>query len=96
MRYLLSCGDFIRTLPKLEVIEVSDCLELDELFNYDSGQNMDLDPVVPKLRTLELQYLPKLRSICRHKETWPCLEQVTVCCANISKGCLFLTKMQVP
>jgi disease resistance protein RPS2 len=78
MRYLLSCGDFIRTLPRLEVIEVYSCLELDELFNYDSGQNMDLDPVVPKLRTLYLQFLPKLRSICRHKETWPCLEQVTV------------------
>uniref|UniRef100_A0A2N9HXG6 Uncharacterized protein n=1 Tax=Fagus sylvatica TaxID=28930 RepID=A0A2N9HXG6_FAGSY len=78
MRYLLSCGDFIRTLPRLEVIEVYSCLELDELFNYDSGQNMDLDPVVPKLRTLELRLLPKLRSICRHKETWPCLEQVTV------------------
>uniref|UniRef100_A0A2N9F406 NB-ARC domain-containing protein n=1 Tax=Fagus sylvatica TaxID=28930 RepID=A0A2N9F406_FAGSY len=78
MRYLFSCGAFIRTLPKLEVIKVSDCLELDELFNYDSGQNMDLDPVVPKLQTLELQYLRKLRSICRHKETWPCLEQVTV------------------
>uniref|UniRef100_A0A2N9G4H7 Uncharacterized protein n=1 Tax=Fagus sylvatica TaxID=28930 RepID=A0A2N9G4H7_FAGSY len=78
MKYLLSYGDFIRTLPNLEVIEVSRCVELDEIFNYDSGQNMDLDPVVPKLRTLKLEYLHKLRSLCRHEETWPCLEQVTV------------------
>uniref|UniRef100_A0A2N9G432 Uncharacterized protein n=1 Tax=Fagus sylvatica TaxID=28930 RepID=A0A2N9G432_FAGSY len=78
MKYLFSCGDFIRTLPNLEVIKVSNCSELDELFNYDSGQNMALDPVVPKLRKLELNFLPKLRSLCRHEETWPCLEQVKV------------------
>jgi disease resistance protein RPS2 len=78
MKYLFSCGDFIWTLPNLEVIEVMSCSELEELFNYDSGQNMALDPVVPKLRTLELEFLPKLRSLCRHKETWPCLEQVKV------------------
>uniref|UniRef100_A0A2N9HKC5 Uncharacterized protein n=1 Tax=Fagus sylvatica TaxID=28930 RepID=A0A2N9HKC5_FAGSY len=78
MKYLFSCGDFIQTLPNLEVIEVWRCRELEELFNYDSGQNMALDPVVPKLRTLELENLPKLRSLCRHEETWPCLEQVEV------------------
>ena len=78
MKDLFSCGDFIRTLPNLEVIEVTVCAELDELFNYVSGQNMALDPVVPKLRTLELRFLPKLRTLCRHKETWPCLEQVKV------------------
>jgi disease resistance protein RPS2 len=78
MKYLFSCGDFIQTLPNLEVIEVWRCRELEELFNYDSGQNMALDPVVPKLRTLELENLPKLRSLCRHEETWPCLEQVDV------------------
>ena len=78
MKYLLSCGDFIQTLPNLEVIMVRSCSELEELFNYDSRQNMALDPIVPKLRTLELKFLPKLRSLCRHKETWPCLEQVKV------------------
>jgi disease resistance protein RPS2 len=78
MKYLLSCGDFIQTLPNLEVIMVTSCYELEELFNYDSGQNMALDPIVPKLRTLKLKNLPKLRSLCRHEETWPCLEQVKV------------------
>jgi disease resistance protein RPS2 len=78
MRYLLSCRDFIQPLPELEVIEVMSCLELEELFNNDSRQDMALDRVVPKLRTLKLQLLPKLRSLCRHEETWPCLVQVEV------------------
>ena len=54
-KYLLSCGDFIRTLPKLEVIKVDACKNLYELFNYDSGLTMALDPVVPNLRKLKLE-----------------------------------------
>ncbi|KAL4645124.1 hypothetical protein ACB092_02G213700 [Castanea dentata] len=49
MRCLLSCGDFIYTLPNLEVIKI-----------------------------LELKDLPELKTLCRHEETWPCLEQVDV------------------
>ena len=78
MRYLLSCGDFIRTLPNLEVIKVSSCPVLDELFSYDSGQNMAPNPIVPNLQILELKDLPELKTLCRHEETWPCLEQVDV------------------
>uniref|UniRef100_A0A2N9FBV4 AAA+ ATPase domain-containing protein n=1 Tax=Fagus sylvatica TaxID=28930 RepID=A0A2N9FBV4_FAGSY len=78
MKYLLSCGDFIRTLPKLEVIKVDACNNLYELFNYDSGLTMALDPVVPNLRKLKLKSLPKLRTLCRNKETWLCLQQVEV------------------
>ncbi|KAF3947792.1 hypothetical protein CMV_026126 [Castanea mollissima] len=78
MKYLLSCGDIIQTLPNLEVIKVSFCWVLEELFNYDSGQNMAPDPVVPKLRTLQLEDLSSLRTLGRHEEIWPCLEEVTV------------------
>ena len=34
--------------------------------------------MVPKLRILELWDLPKFKTLCRHEETWPCLEQVDV------------------
>uniref|UniRef100_A0A7N2LYZ2 NB-ARC domain-containing protein n=1 Tax=Quercus lobata TaxID=97700 RepID=A0A7N2LYZ2_QUELO len=78
MRCLLSCGDFIRTLPNLEVIKVSSCPVLDELFSYDSGQNMAPNPIAPNLQILELKDLPELKTLCRHEETWPCLEQVDV------------------
>ena len=78
MKYLLYCGDFIQTLPNLEVIKVTDCENLEELFNNESGQNISPDPMVPKLRILQLENLPEFKTLCRHKETWPCLEQVEV------------------
>ncbi|KAK4576317.1 hypothetical protein RGQ29_027041 [Quercus rubra] len=51
---------------------------IEELFNCDSGQIMTSDPVVPNLRKLVLEQLPKLITLCRHEETWPRLEQVEV------------------
>ncbi|XP_050248670.1 disease resistance protein At4g27190-like [Quercus robur] len=82
MKYLLSCGDFNRTLPNLEVINVRRCGILDELFNYESGQNMAPDPIVPNLKKVTLMRLPKLITLCRHKEIWSCLEQVEVVGCN--------------
>ena len=76
MKYLFSCGDFIQTLPNLEIIKVLNCKNLKELFKNESGQNIFPDPIVPKLRTLKLGNLPKFKTLCRHEETWPCLEQV--------------------
>ncbi|KAF3958444.1 hypothetical protein CMV_016665 [Castanea mollissima] len=83
MKYLIFCGHFILTLPSLEVIKVSFCDKLDELFSYHSRQKMYPDPVGPSLRILELKNLPKLRTLCRHEETWPCLEQVKVIKCNL-------------
>nr|POF06328.1 disease resistance protein [Quercus suber] len=47
MKCLLYYGDFIQILPNLKVIKVSHCENLEELFNYDLGQNMAPDHVVP-------------------------------------------------
>ena len=69
MKYLLSCGDFIQTLPNLEVIKVTDCENLEKLFNNESGQNISPDPMVPKLRILQLENLPEFKTLCRHNET---------------------------
>ena len=69
-------------LPKLDEIKVSGCQNLDKLFNYDSGQNMAPDAVVPMPRILELEKLCNLRTLCRQEETWPCLEKVEVIGCN--------------
>ncbi|KAM4097612.1 hypothetical protein ACJW30_07G014500 [Castanea mollissima] len=87
MKYLLSCGDFIQTLPNLEEIKVRNCVNFEELFNNESGQNISPNPMVPKLRILQLEFLPKFKILCRYEETWPCLEQVVV------RGCKGLRRL---
>ncbi|KAG7953746.1 hypothetical protein I3843_12G125300 [Carya illinoinensis] len=83
LKYILSRGFLIHDLLNLDVIKVSFCDELDELFNCLPSQNTDPCPVVPNLRVLKLKDVPKLRAVCRDEETWPCLEQVDVIDCNL-------------
>ncbi|XP_059442155.1 disease resistance protein At4g27190-like [Corylus avellana] len=78
MEYILSYGYFIEVLPNLKVIKVRNCDKLGDLFSYVPGKLICPDPIVPKLRILELEWLPKLRTFCRDEETWPLLEQLYV------------------
>ncbi|KAF5464029.1 hypothetical protein F2P56_014142 [Juglans regia] len=74
MKYLLSLGNSIRTMPNLEVIQVWTCSNLEELFNYRPLHeiNMAPDPILtPKLHKLILRDLPNLRNLCRDEKTWP-------------------------
>ncbi|KAG7994114.1 hypothetical protein I3843_01G039800 [Carya illinoinensis] len=72
MKYLLSLGNSIRTMPNLELILVVGCDSIEELFNYLPLQiNMALNPITPKLQKLELVRLPNLRNLCRDEKTWP-------------------------
>ncbi|KAI9185406.1 hypothetical protein LWI28_006970 [Acer negundo] len=87
LKYVLSYGSLILSLPNLEEIKVSFCDNLVQLFNYCSKQDFNPEPVVPNLRNLELKNLPKLRSLCRYEECWQHLEQVEVIKSNL------LTKM---
>lgn len=83
LKYLLTYGSFILALPNLQEIKVSFCDNLAELFFYYSELNVTPETVVPNLRNLELKNLPKLRTICRQKESWQCLEQVKVIKCNL-------------
>ncbi|KAG2724894.1 hypothetical protein I3760_01G039100 [Carya illinoinensis] len=84
MKYLLSLGNSIRTMPNLEVIWVHNCSNLEELFNYLPLQNMtNLDPITPNLRKLELNDLPNLRSLCSDEKAWPGIDQVEVINCNL-------------
>lgn len=80
---LLNCDSPIHSLPNLEEIRVRFCPELAQLFDHHSMQNVGRDPVVPNLRTLKLENLPKLITLCRDGETWPRLEQVDVIKCNL-------------
>ncbi|KAF5464104.1 hypothetical protein F2P56_014211 [Juglans regia] len=73
VKYLLSFGNSIRTMPNLKVIEVLDCPNLEELFNYHPLHEINIapDPITPKLQKLKLEYLPKLRNLCKDEKTWP-------------------------
>lgn len=83
LKYLLTYGSFILALPNLQEIKVSFCDNLVELFCYYSELNFTPETVVPNLWNLELKNLPKLRTICRQKESWQCLEQVKVIKCNL-------------
>ncbi|KAK0600533.1 hypothetical protein LWI29_015922 [Acer saccharum] len=65
LEYLLTCGDFTISLPKLETIHVSSCKSLVELFNFPLQENFVPEPVVPNLRTLKLVNLPRLKTLSR-------------------------------
>ncbi|KAK4852540.1 hypothetical protein QYF36_024912 [Acer negundo] len=65
LEYLLTCGDFIISLPNLETIEVTRCKSLVELFNFPRQENSVPEPVVPNLRTLKLVKLPRLKTLSR-------------------------------
>ncbi|KAK0602863.1 hypothetical protein LWI29_037630 [Acer saccharum] len=69
LEYLLTCGDFIISLPNLETIKVSSCESLVEIFNFPSQENFVPEPVVPNLRTLKLVNLPRLETLSRQDES---------------------------
>ncbi|XP_048318774.2 disease resistance protein At4g27190 [Ziziphus jujuba] len=84
IKSLLSYGNFILTLPNLEVIKIRFCEKLEELFNYASEQTFSVDPIVPNLQILELNNLPKLRTlISRPQESCPRLEHIDVIKCNL-------------
>ncbi|KAI9187249.1 hypothetical protein LWI28_025950 [Acer negundo] len=70
LEYLLTCGDFIISLPNLETIQVSFCKSLVELFNFPSQGNFVPEPVVPNLGTLKLVNLPWLKTLSRQDGSW--------------------------
>ncbi|KAK2639468.1 hypothetical protein Ddye_027263 [Dipteronia dyeriana] len=69
IEYLLTCGDFIISLPKLETIKVSSCESLVEISNFPSQENFVPEPVAPNLRTLKLVNLPWLETLSRQDES---------------------------
>jgi len=69
-------------LVNLEVISVSDCEKLEEIIGTtdeeSSTSNSITEFILPKLRTLRLDLLPELKSICSARLIYNSLEKITV------------------
>ncbi|KAL6340402.1 hypothetical protein AAG906_006057 [Vitis piasezkii] len=80
LKYLLSFDGVVDiTLENLEDIRLSDCVDLGDLFVYDSGQlNSVQGPVVPNLQRIYLRKLPRLKALSKEEESWPSIEELTV------------------
>ncbi|XP_034689087.1 disease resistance protein At4g27190-like [Vitis riparia] len=80
LKYLLSFDGVVDiTLENLEDIRLSDCVDLGDLFVYDSGQlNSVQGPVVPNLQRIYLRKLPTLKALSKEEESWPSIEELTV------------------
>ncbi|GKU91018.1 hypothetical protein SLEP1_g4948 [Rubroshorea leprosula] len=76
MRKLLP-PELLQALQNLEEIWVSDCKQMEEIIaSSDSDASSDIF-TFPKLRKLELEYLPQLKSICSGKGVCDSIEKIT-------------------
>ncbi|XP_022888409.1 probable disease resistance protein At4g27220 [Olea europaea var. sylvestris] len=91
---ILHCGkmkkllhqSYVNNLHNLRVLKVESCVEMEEIIgdNDEGGlvSNRSADVTLPRLKSLMLQSMPKLKSICRG----------TVICDSIEYIGLFLSK----
>ena len=78
LKYLLSYDDFTQPLEKLELISLSNCTNLSDMFIYSSGDTSMPYPVAPNLQAIMLFGLPNLKTLSRQEETWQHLEHIFV------------------
>ncbi|GLT32773.1 hypothetical protein SLA2020_074150 [Shorea laevis] len=86
---LLPSWKFVEYLQNLESIEVCDCKEMEEIIGSDpeegeEGGDIIKKLILPKLKTLRLQRLPALKSICSKKVVMVCdsLEMILISHCN--------------
>lgn len=93
LKNLLWCS-LSRDLPQLRAIKVSDCQTITEIFVVEKA---DKEIIFPKLRSLELEFLPNLKNLCaptrmftsealfNEKVVMPHLELLKLCKINSKK-----------
>ncbi|KAK1299512.1 putative disease resistance protein [Acorus calamus] len=88
--YVLKHLSCIRHLRCLESVRIYYCREMKELIGGEDGVVADeastLSPSLPKLKSIVLQNLPRLESICEHPLLFPSLKQLSVFkCPHLKK-----------
>ncbi|XP_034897074.1 probable disease resistance protein At4g27220 [Populus alba] len=86
-------------LVNLEMIDVSDCEKMEEIIgtidDESSTSNSITELILPKLRTLTLQTLPELKSICSAKLICNSLEVISVqCCEKLKRMPICLSLLE--
>lgn len=77
---------WVPQLPKLEVIDLSDCRELEELISEHESPSVEDPALFPGLKTLKIRDLPELRSIIPSRFAFQKLETLVITkCPKLKK-----------
>ncbi|PIA26001.1 hypothetical protein AQUCO_10100001v1 [Aquilegia coerulea] len=74
--FVFSSSGLLQLLQNLQQIVVADCDELEELIEGGDNKNTETPTTLPKLKRLEFEVLPKLKSIWRGVMICDSLEEV--------------------
>lgn len=71
---------WILKLPKLEMVYIFYCKEMEEIIGEDEDYNYSNSnsKAFSKLRVMSIRDVPKLRSICKKAMVFPCLKKIAV------------------
>lgn len=77
---------WILKLPKLEIIYLFYCREMEEIISGDQVEDKDYLNAFPLLRIMSIRKLPKLRSISQENMSFPSLKKIAVIdCPKLNK-----------
>ncbi|CAI9100628.1 OLC1v1037761C1 [Oldenlandia corymbosa var. corymbosa] len=75
---ILKNVSWILQLPKLEMIYLFYCPEMEEVIRGDHAESEDYQNAFPQLRVMSIRKLPKLKSISKEKISFPSLKKIAV------------------
>ncbi|GKV25721.1 hypothetical protein SLEP1_g35116 [Rubroshorea leprosula] len=89
----------ISCFEKLKILIIHDCKDLEYLFSssVESDSEGMIQPLLPKLKRLELGDLPRLKSICRERAAMVCnsLESIVIWnCYSLRRFPLYLPQLE--
>ncbi|KAH6779107.1 hypothetical protein C2S52_010344 [Perilla frutescens var. hirtella] len=74
----LKSVSWILKLPKLEMVYIFYCKEMEEVIREEDVVDEDYSNAFAKLRIMSIRDAPKLRSICKKAMVFPCLKKIAV------------------
>ncbi|KAI3443611.1 hypothetical protein Pfo_000276 [Paulownia fortunei] len=69
---------WILRLPKLEMVYIFYCKEMEEVISEEDAVKEDYLNAFPNLRIMSIRDVPELRSICQKAIFFPCLKKIAV------------------